>query len=380
MKAIVIGGGIAGLATGVALRKVGIEATVFEQADSVREVGAGLCLGSNAVRMLHWLELPPSDARPIEEGITYDHRGRVLQRESLRAIHQRLGFASVCMERPALVDLLASKASVVTGARLKFWEHDAQGVTAHFENGREERGDFLVGADGIHSRVREILLGVSRPRFAGYTTWRALVDIPWERRTLVLGRGSQVGIFPCTATRTYWFATTNIPVPGARVPSPREFFRGWTDVWLDVLRRTPDEAILRNDVFDRPPVPAWGRGRVTMLGDSIHATTPNLGPGRLPGPRERGRPGPGAGPRWPAGGVAAPLRGPPPPPHRLHHPHHLALWTAHAAGESPAGGAAQLADEPRALHRPLAGGARKAARRGAVAPRASLAARGSRHS
>ncbi len=279
MRAIVIGGGIAGLATGVALRKVGIEATVFEQADSVREVGAGLSLWSNAVRMLHWLELPPSGARPIEEGITYDQRGRVLQRESLRAIHQRLGFASVCMERPALVDLLASKASVVTGARLKFWEHDAQGVTAHFENGREERGDFLVGADGIHSRVREILLGVSRPRFAGYTTWRALVDMPWERRTLVLGRGSQVGIFPCTATRTYWFATTNIPVPGARVPSPREFFRGWTDVWLDVLRRTPDEAILRNDVYDRPPVPSWGRGRVTMLGDSIHATTPNLGQG-----------------------------------------------------------------------------------------------------
>src|SRR5690606_21039002 len=101
---------------------------------------------------------------------------------------------------------------------------------------------------------------------------------------LALGPGMQVGLFPCGPSRTYWFATRNEPAGGRGEPGPPKGeiladLRGWWPPIPAVVEATPEEAVLKNAVLDRPPVRHWGRGRVSFVGDAIHPTTPNLGQG-----------------------------------------------------------------------------------------------------
>jgi 2-polyprenyl-6-methoxyphenol hydroxylase-like FAD-dependent oxidoreductase len=162
-------------------------------------------------------------------------------------------------------------------------------VTARFADGREERGDVLVGADGIKPAVRRQLLGDEPLRYAGYTAWRGvgLIDrpeVPLGVTMLAAGRGSQVGTLPIGGGRTYWFATANVPQgetdpPGGHRAALLERFKDWYAPIPAFIDATPEGAIIRNDILDRPPVRKWGEGRVTMLGDAAHPTTPNLGQG-----------------------------------------------------------------------------------------------------
>jgi 2-polyprenyl-6-methoxyphenol hydroxylase-like FAD-dependent oxidoreductase len=158
-----------------------------------------------------------------------------------------------------------------------------------FAEGGEERGQILVGADGIKSLVRQQLLGPEQPRYAGYTAWRGvgLIDrpeVPLGLTVLAMGRGSQVGMLPIGGGRTYWFATANVPAgevagPGGHKADLLARFGDWWPAIPAMMVATPVAAIIRNDIIDRPPVRKWTDGRVTLLGDAAHPTTPNMGQG-----------------------------------------------------------------------------------------------------
>jgi 2-polyprenyl-6-methoxyphenol hydroxylase-like FAD-dependent oxidoreductase len=204
----------------------------------------------------------------------------------------RLGAPSVGIHRADLQARLADAAGrdhIRLGVTCVGFEADADSVTARFADGREERGDLLVGADGLRSAVRRQLLGDEKPRYAGYTAWRgvALIDrpeVPLGSTFLATGRGAQVGMLPIGMGRTYWFATANVPEgesdpPGGHRAALLARFRDWYPAFPAAVEATAEEAILRNDIVDRPPVTNWGTGRVTLLGDAAHPTTPNLGQG-----------------------------------------------------------------------------------------------------
>ncbi|MBX9625990.1 MAG: FAD-dependent monooxygenase [Gemmataceae bacterium] len=293
-RAVVIGGGIGGLTAAIALRQAGWDVSVCERAPELREVGAGLTLWTNAVKVLRRFGVGPAVeavSHPITRSEVRSWRGRVINAIDFGRLNDRLGAPTIGIHRADLQATLADalgRDRLRLGAEFVGYEQDAAGVTTRFADGRTERGDVLIGADGLKSAVRRQLLGDEPLRYAGYTAWRGVgvidrPEVPLGVTLLAMGRGSQVGTLPIGKGRTYWFATANVPAggdgPGDHKADLLRRFGDWWPVVPAVIAATPPEAIIRNDILDRPPVRRWTDGRVALLGDAAHPTTPNMGQG-----------------------------------------------------------------------------------------------------
>jgi 2-polyprenyl-6-methoxyphenol hydroxylase-like FAD-dependent oxidoreductase len=294
-RAVIVGGGIGGLTAALALRRVGWNPVVFERAPELREVGAGITLWSNAVKVLRQLgvaEKVEELATPLRKSEVRRWDGKLLTDLDLGQLSDRAGAPTIGVHRADLQRALADAVgpeSLTLGAPCVGFRQDANGIFVRLSDGREEKGDLLIGADGLRSVVRSQLLGPEKPRYAGYTAWRGVAvadrpEVPTGATLLALGRGSQVGYLPIGGGRTYWFATANVPEGWTDTASRTksvlvEFFADWYPPIPGVIAATEESAILRNDIHDRPPVRTWGTGRVTLLGDAAHPTTPNLGQG-----------------------------------------------------------------------------------------------------
>lgn len=287
MRIVVVGAGIGGLAAAVALHRIGVEVRVIERAASIREVGAGLSLWSNAVNALRELGLEANvmaSASVIERNVVQTTKGRLIARTELGEVSLMAGAPCICIHRGVLQKILLDAVppdSVRTGVRCIGFD----GSTAILENGEHIQADVLVGADGISSVIRDSLHGAEALRYAGYTCWRGIRQddgglLPQRSALLVMGGGSQFGVWPCGAGKLYWFLTKNAP-PGTTQTKVEAaaVCRDWAAPVPEIVTGTPEHAILQNDIVDRPPLRWWGRGAVTLLGDAAHPTTPNLGQG-----------------------------------------------------------------------------------------------------
>jgi 2-polyprenyl-6-methoxyphenol hydroxylase-like FAD-dependent oxidoreductase len=286
MRVVVVGAGIGGLAAAVALRRIGVEALVVERAASIREVGAGLSIWSNAVNALRELGLDANviaAASVIERNLVQTPKGRVIVQTKLGEVSRMAGAPCICIHRGILQKILLDALpprSMRTGARCVGFD----GSTAILENGEHIQADVLVGADGISSVIRDGLHGTEAPRYAGYTAWRGICEdnglLPERAALLVMGGGSQFGVVPCGAGKLYWFLTKNAPQGTTQAKTEAvTVCRDWAAPVPEIVAGTPEDAILQNDVIDRPPLQWWGRGTVTLLGDAAHPSTPNLGQG-----------------------------------------------------------------------------------------------------
>jgi FAD-dependent urate hydroxylase len=291
-RVIVIGGGIGGLCTAVGLHRAGQNVTVYERSPVFSVVGAGLTLWANAVKAFRKLGID-------DDGLGGTHfqtseicsaNGTVLYHSEMKTLAQKLGAPSIAVHRADLhrVLLSALPAEVVQSKKCVGFEQNTKGVTVFFSDGSVERTDLLVGADGINSAVRKVLFPNVTLRYAGYTAWRGVVSlrggIQHDRTVESWGRGSRFGIVPIGGKQTYWFATGNVPAGQKMTDSQRKIellqrFRGWHSPIEALIDATPAEDILHNDIYDFDPLPRWTQGRVTLLGDAAHATTPNLGQG-----------------------------------------------------------------------------------------------------
>jgi 2-polyprenyl-6-methoxyphenol hydroxylase-like FAD-dependent oxidoreductase len=293
-RIIVIGGGIGGLCTAIALRKVGIDAVVYEQAEQLDEVGAGLTIWTNAVKALRSIGLADeviNAGKKIRRGEVRTPKGTVLTRTPFQELERLFGEPSVALHRAdlhrVLLDALPSD-SVRIGMKCVGFKQDKDKITVSFSDGNREEADFLVGADGIHSVVREMLFPEISLRYSGYTVWRGVVN--WENEidlkttSETLGRGSRFGIVPIGGKRIYWYATANTPAGQKQTPAERKKyllaqFKDWHQPIERLIESTPEKFILHNDIFDIAPLKCWHNNRVVLLGDAAHPTTPNLGQG-----------------------------------------------------------------------------------------------------
>lgn len=293
-RAVVVGGGIGGLAAARGLQLAGWTVRVFERAAALEPLGAGISLWPNAVRALGDLgvRLQAGPDGAATGGGILSRGGRRLARTRPERFPGRYGAPLLAVHRAELQEaLLAALApsTVVTGRPVLEVEGGSDAARVRHSGG-EERAELVVLADGLHSAHRPLVAGPGpRPRYAGYTAWRAVAPAGAvlagpDGATESWGRGERFGVVPLTDGRVYWFATANAPesdraAGGERAEVLRRF-SGWHAPIPDVVRATAPGDVLRHDVYDLRPHPrSYVNGRLVLLGDAAHAMSPNLGQG-----------------------------------------------------------------------------------------------------
>jgi salicylate hydroxylase len=295
LKVLVAGGGIGGITSVLALRQRGVDCQLFEQAPAFGQVGAGLQVSSNAARVLLRLGLGEALKRVATYPEGRDYRGwDTAERLYYTPLGQRaedyFGSPYYCAHRADLLDVLLSGLGdhgFRLGSRIERVDQDAKGVTITLADGSTERGDILIGADGIHSTVRAQLFGKELPRYTGNVAWRGLVP---AERVAHLDLGSVVGVwmgpnrsivqYYVAAGRTFnWIGISRSAPPAreswlaeGRIEDCLAEYDGWHSTIRTIIAATPK--VLRQALYDREPLPDWQVGRIVLLGDAAHPMLP----------------------------------------------------------------------------------------------------------
>lgn len=296
---VVVGAGIGGLTAAAAVAATGARVLVLEQATTLAPVGAGLTVQPNAVLALRRLGLATEldDCACVLDSVTIsDAAGRVLSAlgpHDADALRSEVGAPAWGLHRATLQQHLVAAArtagaDVTTGTRVS--AVDPETATVTLADGSSVTGGILIGADGLHSQVREAVVGQAPVRYSGYSCWRGVTeqaefDPGWSGE--FWGAGRRFGGCGIDGDRTYWFAVVSTP-PGGQdrdgaKASVERLVAGFSPQVRATVAATPAAAIFRTDISDRAPITTWGRGPTTLLGDAAHAMTPNLGQGACQG-------------------------------------------------------------------------------------------------
>jgi 2-polyprenyl-6-methoxyphenol hydroxylase-like FAD-dependent oxidoreductase len=294
-EVLVAGAGIGGLTAALALQREGVPFRVFEQARELREVGAGVSLWPNAMRVFRRLGLHDEvkgHRVPLERIVLFRTDGTEILR--LRE-PGRYPEPALCLHRAKLQELLLARVPedrVHTGRRVAGFQVQGAGVKVDLEDGEAAEGSLLVGCDGIHSAVRSQLHGTAPPVYRGYEIWRGVSDLELPpdlvgQATEWWGPGRRFGLLPGAPGRVYWYGTRSRSSSGeaegsdtdlAGLSRLRTAFVGWPSPVEDIVQGA-GEKVVRTEAADRPVPRRWGRGPVTLLGDAAHPMTPNMGQG-----------------------------------------------------------------------------------------------------
>ncbi|UOH74910.1 FAD-dependent urate hydroxylase HpxO [Acinetobacter schindleri] len=297
MNITIIGAGMAGLTTGIALKKFGHQVSIYEQAEQILPVGAAISLWSNGVKCLNYLGLTDQVAQlggqmdnlAYVDGLT----GDVMTQFSLYPLIEEVGQRPYPVSRAELQNMLMDEfghADIHLGKKMVALNDDGQQVTVSFADGSEIQTDLLVGADGTHSMTRAYVLGENVPRrYAGYVNWNGLVEVsedlaPADQWTTFVGEGKRASLMPVANNRFYFFFDVPLPVGLENERSQyktllKEYFKDWCPQVQKLIEAIDEQRTNRVEIHDIEPFADFYKGNVVIVGDAAHSTTPDIGQG-----------------------------------------------------------------------------------------------------
>jgi 2-polyprenyl-6-methoxyphenol hydroxylase-like FAD-dependent oxidoreductase len=290
-KVLVIGGGIGGAATALALHRAGLEPVLYERTEKLREVGAGIALWANATHVLKQLGVLDDALRQGDVVTNYQFLSQT-GKELVNLRVDRHEVPAIGIHRADLQALLWQRLpneQSILGQAFEQFEQVGTKVRAHFVGGLVDEGDALIGADGLRSRVRSQLFGEAQPIYRGMTAYRALTAyIPDTYKPgyicEFIGSGKAFGFLRIGKGRMYWYAASiasqgQPDAPVGRKRELQEMFTDWPEPIPELIAATDEVSILKNDLYDRVPLKEWGQQNITLLGDAAHPTLPTMGQG-----------------------------------------------------------------------------------------------------
>lgn len=297
MNVVIIGVGMGGLTTGIALKKFGHQVRIFEQTEKILPVGAAISLWSNGVKCLNYLGLTDKIAKlggqmddlAYVDGLT----GDVMTQFSLLPLIEEVGQRPYPVARADLQNMLMDefgRDQIYLGKKMVSLEDKADYVEVHFADGSSTQADLLIGADGTHSLTRTYVLGQQvQRRYAGYVNWNGLVEIsedlaPAQQWTTYVGEGKRASLMPVADGKFYFFL--DVPLPAGLDNNRdeykkllKQYFVDWCQPVQQLIERLDPQKTNRVEIHDIEPFTQFYKGRVVILGDAAHSTTPDIGQG-----------------------------------------------------------------------------------------------------
>lgn len=295
MEISIIGGGIGGLCTAIALQKKGYHVKIFEKSAEILPLGAGLALSANAIKALTDIGIAEEiirEGKILTSLSILDQRGKIITCRDTKKLYSKYGVDNFTIHRATLLQILLEKLlpeTLYLGHTFKSLKQTNDKVEVEFENGRKVLTDFLIAADGIHSGVRKALVPDLKPRYSGYTCWRAVIDktpinFMDDNFSETWGGGGRFGIVPLSQNKIYWYACINASQGNSDLKNFQtidlaKIFRSFHHPINEIISLTNNSQLIHNDIIDLPPLSQFAFGRVVLIGDAAHATTPNMGQG-----------------------------------------------------------------------------------------------------
>jgi len=293
MKKIdIIGAGIGGLTTAIALKQKGIDIQIFEQAEIIKPVGAGIILANNAMQVYEKLGLRKvieENGNPISSMNITKTNLKPISKVDLKYFEQKHQVKNIAIHRGILQQILID----VLGATQIKLKHKLKNVIKNdenyllkFNNGKSHQSSIFIGADGLNSTVRQELFPNNIIRKANQICWRGIANynLPLEFKKELneaWGKGERFGFVQIAENKVYWYALKSFKKSknDFSINEIETYFGTYHSVIKDIITTTPKEQINTAEILDLKPTNIWSKKNVCLLGDAAHATTPNMGQG-----------------------------------------------------------------------------------------------------
>ncbi|HLS31213.1 MAG TPA: FAD-dependent monooxygenase [Flavobacteriaceae bacterium] len=288
----IVGAGIAGLTAAIMLQKQGYRISVFESSKNVSGVGAGIGLASNAMKAFEYLGLASGIkeiSNPLKDFRVCDAKGDKLFAIDTNRIQENYRAGNYAVHRGDLHQYLINQIDseyIFSDKKLISLKLHKEKVNLKFEDRSQTEVDYVIGADGVNSRVRQILLPEAKPRYAGYWCWRGVVKYTKKdpHKSMALwGKNGRFGITSIARDTVYWFACINSPLDGEiadfGLKDLQKQFQNYHPLVQELLSVSKAEEIISGPIMDVKPLFQFKFSRMLLIGDAAHATTPNMGQG-----------------------------------------------------------------------------------------------------
>lgn len=289
----IIGAGIAGLTTAISLKQKGFDPILFESTPVIKPVGAGLALAANAMKAFKRLNIMDEIKKRGQLTTRFDilnRNGKIITKSDSTKLSLEHSIDNYAIHRADLLSILLSKIDtdkIFLNKKSVGFERNKEKVIVKFEDGTTHETKCLVVAEGIHSPIRQAILPNSKPRYAGYTCWRGVINNPnlkIKNSSETWGKGKRFGIVPIGDNKVYWFVCINAPQNSKKhkdytIEDLKREFNAFHAPITTILSNTKSSEMIWSDIIDLKPINNFAFDNILLIGDAAHATTPNMGQG-----------------------------------------------------------------------------------------------------